>query len=311
MQRPAAGDTRGSSRKRESAPSIGRFAPSPNGPLHLGSLVTAAASLLEARAHAGHWLVRIEDLDPQRSLPGIAAQQLRTLESLGFEWDGPIWYQSERHAAYAAALEQLRLAGHTYRCSCSRREVAEADPSGAYPGTCRARTEHDGATAVRLRTEDERLECFLDLIQGPICLKLAELGDPVLRRRDGAYAYQLAVVIDDAAQGVTEVVRGADLLASTAWQRVLQRALALPEVSYAHVPLVTEPDGSKLAKSRHSPAVPEREPGALLSQLFSLLKMTPPADMQRANPAQLWQWAHAHWTLAPLRSVLNLPLIQL
>jgi glutamyl-Q tRNA(Asp) synthetase len=289
---------------------IGRFAPSPNGPLHLGSLVTAAASLLQARAQGGQWLVRIEDLDPQRSLAGMAEQQLRTLESLGFEWDGPIWYQSQRHAAYAEALERLRLAGHTYLCSCSRREQAEADPGGAYPGTCRARVAHAGATAVRFRIEDEQLECFRDGLQGPICLRLGELGDPVLQRRDGPYAYQLAVVVDDAAQGVSEIVRGADLLASTAWQRVLQRALALPEVHYVHVPLVTEADGSKLAKSRQSPPAQGREPGALLWQLFTLLKMAPPAELQRAKPAQLWAWAHSHWSLAPLRSVLNLPLIQ-
>lgn len=289
---------------------IGRFAPSPNGPLHLGSLVTAAASLLQARAQGGQWLVRIEDLDPQRSLAGMAAQQLRTLESLGFEWDGPIWYQSQRHGAYAEALERLRLAGHTYLCSCSRRELAEADPGGAYPGTCRAQLAHVGATAVRLRIEDEQLECFRDGLQGPICLRLGELGDPILRRRDGPYAYQLAVVVDDAAQGVTEIVRGADLLASTAWQRVLQRALALPEVHYVHVPVVTEADGSKLAKSRQSPPASMSEPGAVLWQLFTLLRMRPPAELQRARPAQLWPWAHTHWSLAPLRSVLNLPLIQ-
>lgn len=291
--------------------SIGRFAPSPSGPLHLGSLVTAAASLLQARAQGGQWLVRIEDLDPQRSVAGIAEQQLRTLESLGFEWDGPIWYQSQRQQAYAEALERLRGAGRTYPCSCSRRELAEADPGGAYPGTCRAGATAAGATAVRLRVEDEQLECFRDGLQGPICLKLGDLGDPVLRRRDGPYAYQLAVVVDDAAQGVSEIVRGADLLASTAWQRVLQRALGLPEVQYLHVPLVTEADGAKLSKSRQSAPAQLSEPGALLWQLFSLLRMAPPAELQRATPAQLWPWAYSHWSLAPLRSVLNLPLIQL
>lgn len=288
----------------------GRFAPSPNGPLHLGSLVTAAASLLQARAHNGRWLVRIEDLDPQRSVPGMADQQLRNLESLGFEWDGPIWYQSQRREAYAEALERLRVAGHTYLCSCSRRELAEAEPGGAYPGTCRARTARTRPAAVRLRIDDEQLECFRDGLQGPICLRLGDLGDPVLRRRDGTFAYQLAVVIDDAAQGVSEIVRGADLLASTAWQRVLQRLLALPEVQYLHVPLVTETDGSKLAKSRQSAPAPLSDPGALLWQLFWLLRMAPPVELQRATPAQLWLWAHSHWSLAPLRSVLNLPLMQ-
>jgi glutamyl-Q tRNA(Asp) synthetase len=289
--------------------SVGRFAPSPNGPLHLGSLVTAAASLLQARSQGGQWLVRIEDLDPQRSVPGMAAQQLRTLELLGFEWDGPIWYQSERQEAYAAALERLRLAGHTYRCSCSRRELAEADAAGAYPGTCRTASPVAGASAVRLRVDDERLECFRDGLQGPICLRLGDLGDPVLRRRDGPFAYQLAVVVDDAAQGVSEIVRGADLLPSTAWQRVLQRALGLPELQYLHVPLVTEADGSKLSKSRQSTPAPLSEPGALLWQLFELLQMAPPAELKHATPAHLWPWAYDHWSLAPLRGVLNLPLI--
>jgi glutamyl-Q tRNA(Asp) synthetase len=150
----------------------------------VGSLVTAAASLLQARAQGGQWLVRIEDLDPQRSLPGMAEQQLRTLEALGFEWDGPIWYQSRRQQAYAEALERLRLGGHTYLCSCSRRELAEADPGGAYPGTCRTGPASAGATAVRLRIEDAQLECFRDELQGPICLRLGDLGDPVLRRRE-------------------------------------------------------------------------------------------------------------------------------
>jgi glutamyl-Q tRNA(Asp) synthetase len=289
---------------------VGRFAPSPNGPLHLGSLVTAATSLLQARAQGGQWLVRIEDLDPQRSLPGMAEQQLQTLAALGFEWDGPVWYQSQRQHAYAEALERLRLSGHTYLCSCSRRELAEADPSGAYPGTCRAGPANAGATAVRLRIADEQLECFRDELQGPICVRLGDLGDPVLRRRDGPIAYQLAVVVDDAAQGVSEIVRGADLLASTAWQRVLQRALGLPELHYLHVPLVTEADGSKLSKSRQSTAAQLSHPGALLWQVFALLRMKPPAELERATPAQLWAWGHSHWSLAPLRSVLNLPLIQ-
>ncbi len=275
----------------------------------MGSLLTAAASLLQARARGGRWLVRIEDLDPHRSLPDVADLQLRTLEALGFEWDGPIWYQSKRHAAYAEALEQLRLSGRTYACSCSRRELAEADPTGAYPGTCRERLTHPGATAIRLRLEDDALECFDDELHGRVCLRLGALGDPVLRRRDGAFAYQLAVVVDDAAQGVTDVVRGADLLSSTAWQRVIQRMLGLPEPGYLHVPLVTEADGSKLSKSRHAPPALITEPGILLWQLFELLKMAPPVELRHATPAQLWQWGYTHWASAPLRSVLNLPLI--
>ena len=232
----------------------GRFAPSPTGPLHLGSLVAAVGSWLFARREGGRWLVRMEDLDTPRVVAGSANEILRALERYGLTWDGEVVYQSQRIALYDAALSALRTKNLVYDCGCSRADLARAAsaPLGrepVYPGTCR-----DGlpsgrvARAVRFRTSHEVIR-FDDAIRGPIEEDVAnETGDFVVRRADGVYAYQLAVVVDDAAQGVTQVVRGADLLTSTPRQIALQRALGLPTPSYAHLPLVTNADGSKLGK---------------------------------------------------------------
>ncbi|MDP8984608.1 MAG: tRNA glutamyl-Q(34) synthetase GluQRS, partial [Pseudomonadota bacterium] len=226
---------------------VGRFAPSPSGELHLGSLYTAAASYLDARAAGGRWLVRIEDLDIPRVIPGCADGILRTLGAFGFEWDGEVVRQSERLERYAAALGSLRARGLTFECSCSRSELAEED---RYRGHCRERPlAADRPTATRLRV-DEGVVLFTDRIQGRFRQDVAAaVGDIVLRRRDRLFAYVLAVVVDDAAQGITHVVRGADLLDNTPRQMYLQRLLALEHPSYAHVPVLTEPDGKKLAKS--------------------------------------------------------------
>jgi glutamyl-Q tRNA(Asp) synthetase len=233
---------------------IGRFAPSPTGPLHLGSLAAAVASWLHARAAGGRWLVRIEDIDTPRVIPGSAEEILRALQRYGLEWDGEVLWQSKRTARYVEALDRLRAAKRVYDCACSRADLqrAASAPVGleaVYPGTCR-----DGlppgrlARAVRFRSPDARIS-FDDLVSGRVEENVAQqTGDFVVRRADGLFAYQLAVVVDDADQGVTQVVRGADLLASTARQIALQRALGYPTPSYAHVPLVTNPDGSKLGK---------------------------------------------------------------
>ena len=231
----------------------GRFAPSPTGPLHFGSLLAALASWLDARSSGGRWLLRMEDLDLPRVQPGAADAIRRALDTLGLHWDGEIACQSERSDLYAAALERLRA--HTYPCGCTRREIADsslglaADGAQIYPGTCRGGMPPGRIPrATRLRTGEAMIE-FEDRVQGTQRQRLdREVGDFVLRRADGQFAYQLAVVVDDAAQGVTDVVRGADLLDSTARQIYLQRLLGLPQPRYLHIPAAVNSTGDKLSK---------------------------------------------------------------
>ncbi len=231
----------------------GRFAPSPTGPLHFGSLVAALASWLDARAAGGSWVVRMEDLDAPRTVAGAAEDILHTLQSLGLDGDGPVLFQSRRTAQYQNAIEVLQK--HTYWCGCTRREIADsslglaADGAQIYPGTCRNGLPTGRAPrALRLRVPDEVIE-FTDRVQGTQRQNLArEAGDFVLRRADGQFAYQLAVVVDDAAQGITDVVRGADLLDSTARQIYLQRLLGVPTPRYLHVPVALSASGEKLSK---------------------------------------------------------------
>ena len=241
---------------------VGRFAPSPSGPLHFGSLVAALASWLDARKAGGRWLVRIEDLDRPRVQPGAAEEILQTLERLGLYWDGEVVFQSRRSALYEQALAHLR---GTYLCGCSRREIADsavslaADGAQIYPGTCRAGLAPGrNARALRLRVEGK--VSFVDRVQGSLTQDLERaVGDFVLRRADGQYAYQLAVVVDDAAQGVTDVVRGADLLDSTPRQIYLQRLLGLATPRYLHVPVALGPDGEKLSKLVGARAIGEKD----------------------------------------------------
>ena len=281
-------------------PYVGRFAPSPTGDLHLGSLVAALGSYLDARSQGGRWLLRMEDLDAERVLPGCAARMLRTLESFGLRWDGAVTYQSARTEHYARALERLSAAGLTFECGCSRRERAN---QGGYPGTCRDRPPGPGPTALRFRVEDARTVRFTDRVQGGCSFALGELGDVIVRRRDRAFAYQLAVVVDDALQGVTDVVRGADLLESTAWQIALQEALGLPRPRYAHLPLVVEPGGAKLAKSRRSIPLDPRAAGPLLYEALSLLRQDPPATLKPEPVGRMLEWACAHWELDRVRGL--------
>src|ERR1700753_51889 len=203
---------------------IGRFAPSPTGSLHLGSLVAAVGSYLDARRAHGRWLVLMEDLDSTRVIPGCSDEMLRTLEAFGLHWDGDVEFQSRRIERYAESLDSLRAAGLTFECSCTRRDLSNNSDTG-YPGTCRNATLRCGPTATRFRVNDNQTVTWTDRIQGSCEFELSSLGDPIIRRRDGAFAYQLAVVVDDAAQRVSDVVRGADLLQSTAWQIQLQKAL--------------------------------------------------------------------------------------
>jgi glutamyl-Q tRNA(Asp) synthetase len=231
----------------------GRFAPSPTGPLHFGSLVAALASWHDARAAGGRWLVRMEDLDAPRTQPGAAEDILRTLQSLGLHGDGPVLFQSTRSMDYEKAIQSIKT--HTYWCGCTRREIADsslglaADGAQIYPGTCRnGLPPGREPRALRVRVPDEVIS-FTDRVQGRIEQNLArEVGDFVLHRADGQFAYQLAVVVDDAAQGITDVVRGADLLDSTARQIYLQRLLGLPTPRYLHVPVAVNAAGEKLSK---------------------------------------------------------------
>jgi glutamyl-Q tRNA(Asp) synthetase len=273
--------------------------------LHLGSLVAALGSFLDARAHGGRWLVRMEDLDRERVIAGCAAQMLRTLEAFGLQWDGAIEYQSACTGAYAAALQRLRRLDLTFECSCSRRELANA---GGYPGTCRAGARSAGPTATRFRVPGGT-RSFEDRVQGRCTFDLAERGDVIIRRRDDAFAYQLAVVVDDARQGITDVVRGADLLDSTPWQISLQRALRLPTPRYAHLPVITEPGGAKLAKSRRSVALEPAAAGPQLWRALALLRQAPPAELKLQSAAQILAWGIGHWTLEPLRGLRQLPLL--
>ena len=256
---------------------------------------------MDARHHGGLWLVRMEDLDQARVVPGAAAAMLRTLERFGLEWDGEVEYQSRRGEHYAAALAQLTALDLTFECSCSRRELeseAGAAPR-AYPGTCRAGPRRPGPTATRFRVSAETVS-FEDRIHGTCRFGLAALGDVVVRRRDGAFAYQLAVVLDDAAQGVTHVVRGADLLDNTPWQLALQRALSLPPPRYAHLPLVVEPSGGKLSKSRRSIAASPAHAGRQLHEVLGLLGQGPPAELKLEPAVVILRWAQAHWRPAQI-----------
>ena len=278
----------------------GRFAPSPTGPLHFGSLVAAVGSCLEARSHNGQWLVRMEDLDTPREQPGAADTILRTLEACGLDWDGNVMYQSRRKDAYGAALARLQAQGLTYPCGCSRREIADSTlaPDGAliYPGTCRNGLA-TGKTprATRVRAGDTVIE-FDDALQGRICQDLAaSAGDFVLLRADGLYAYQLAVVVDDAEQGITDIVRGADLLDSTPRQIYLQRLLGLPTPRYLHLPAAVNAAGEKLSKQTRAAPVDERDPVPALVQVVQFLGQTPPPQLQRATLTEFWDWAKTNW----------------
>ncbi|CAD5107910.1 tRNA glutamyl-Q(34) synthetase GluQRS [Zestomonas carbonaria] len=272
---------------------IGRFAPTPSGYLHFGSLVAALASYLDARACGGRWLLRMEDLDPPREVAGAQDAILRTLEEYGFEWDGELVRQSDRHGAYQQVIDQLLRQGLAYACTCSRKQLESH--GGIYPGTCRdARHDPQGA-AIRLRVPELEYR-FVDRVQGEFRQHLGrEVGDFVIRRRDGLYAYQLAVVLDDAWQGVTDIVRGADLLDSTPRQLYLQELLGLPQPRYLHVPLIIQPDGHKLGKSYRSPPLPADQAGPLLARALRTLGQEPPSDLENLPPRQVLEWGIANW----------------
>ncbi len=290
------------------SPYVGRFAPSPTGPLHFGSLVAAVASYLQARARNGRWLVRIEDIDPPREQPGATGQILAGLEAYGFEWDGPVIYQSRSRPEHDAALQALLERRLAYACGCSRKDLVDV-PRGAlgtiYPGTCRAGCDAP-ETAIRLLTNDEPIT-FHDALQGRQNQRLESAsGDFVIRRRDGLIAYQLAVVVDDALEGITEVVRGIDIMGSTARQIWLQRLLGYAEPDYMHFAVITHPDGDKLSKLTGAPGIPLDEPRPLLLAALSALQQDPPEALRAASRQEIWRWAIANWapnSLIGLKSV--------
>jgi glutamyl-Q tRNA(Asp) synthetase len=291
------------------APYRGRFAPSPTGSLHFGSLVAALGSFLDARHHGGRWLLRIEDLDTARVIPGCADQILRTLETFGLLWDGDVVYQSHHIRRYKDALDELRRKKLTFECSCSRRLRRDAEDSG-YPGTCREKLPGPPPTATRFRIEERQTVRVDDRFQGKCLFELRSLGDVVIRRRDGVIGYQLAVVVDDAAQKINYVVRGADLLASTPWQLSLQSALDIdPPPAYAHLPLITEPDGSKLAKSRRSMPLEGARAAALLLAALELLGQNTPAGpgIELEAPASILNWSIEHWNPQAFHGIRALP----
>ncbi len=288
----------------------GRFAPSPTGHLHLGSLIAALGSYLLARQAGGQWFVRIEDIDPPRIVPGSVSHILHSLERHGLLWDGDILYQSKRAETYEAALERLKDLDLLYSCSCSRSEIAQIARPGKlgfiYPGLCRnGPLNPQRNLALRVKVPDESI-MFIDRLQGRYESNLQnDSGDFILRRSDGLYSYQLAVVLDDAFQGITEVVRGADLLDSTPRQIHLQRVLNFPTPDYVHLPILLDVNENKLSKSISSASLEGRSPSENLVQALHALGHAVPNELRGAGPEELLAWAKQSFRLENVPPVLS------
>ncbi len=291
---------------------VGRFAPSPTGPLHFGSLVAAVGSYCLARRAGGKWLLRMEDLDPPRVVPGAADEILASLENLGLHWDDAIVWQSQRTEAYLEALSKLRDKGLVFECTCSRKDILLSAPHPGeegpiYPGTCRSGLRPGRKPrALRIVVPQEQV-CFSDGVFGPLQQVLAEaVGDFVLRRADGLFAYQLAVVVDDASAGVNQVVRGADLLSSTPRQIFLHACLGTPVPAYVHLPLVVGGDGKKISKrNANSRLEPETGGAWLLDQALQFLGQKVPGCLQGAPATELLSWAVQHFDPAAIPSAVD------
>ncbi len=289
----------------------GRFAPSPSGPLHFGSLLTALGSFLDAKSQGGEWWLRIDDLDSPRVAPGATDAILRALEAYGLEWDGAVQYQHHRGEAYSAAFHALQASGVVYPCACTRREIADSFTGQAsstiYPGTCRNGLA-SGKTARAWRVDTRGAKVRLaDRLQGAIEHDLETLsGDFIVQRADGLFAYQLAAVVDDAELGITDVVRGADLIDSSLRQVYLQQLLGLTTPRYLHLPVAVNAAGEKLSKQTLAPALDLEQPQQTIIQALSLLNQSPPQVLAHASVAELLDWAIRHWNpagLPPLRSL--------
>ncbi len=287
----------------------GRFAPSPTGPLHFGSLLAAVASYAQAKSNQAEWLVRIEDIDPPREQPGSDQLILRALEAYGFEWDGPVTYQSTLTERHESAVAELLEAGFAYPCGCSRRDLVDVPrgPLGAiYPGTCRMGCSAP-ETAIRLRTNDAPIT-FTDALQGAQTQHLeSESGDFIIKRRDGLIAYHLAAVVDDHDQGIGEIVRGIDLIDSTPRHVWVQRALNMPIPAYMHIPVAVNEYGQKLSKLTGAAPISEANTGATLYRALSALRQAPPASLDGADPADIWHWVLPNWRPDVLQGLQDIP----
>ena len=283
----------------------GRFAPSPTGPLHFGSLVAAVGSYLDARHHQGKWLLRVEDVDTPREVPGATDDILKTLEQLGMTWDGPVTYQSKRTHLYEEALDQLQQQGHIYDCGCKRKELAG---STAYPGTCR-----EGLPAgrsprsLRVRVGNATID-MQDQLQPAVHQQLAaEIGDFIIKRADKLFAYQLAVVVDDGEQRINSIVRGVDLLESTPRQIHLQQLLGLPTPAYLHLPIAVDAGNAKLSKQTFARRIDVDDTNNAVLDALRFLGQPLPDTPQDASREELWQWAIDHWDINLIPAGRELP----
>lgn len=287
---------------------IGRFAPSPSGPLHQGSLVTALASYLHAKSHGGRWLVRMEDLDPPREQAGAARSILSSLEDHGLEWDGEVLYQSQRLEAYEEVLQMLRREGWVYPCRCSRQDLQAI--GGVYNGCCRSRQiDLHKPHAWRLKLYDlprsitSDLIGFTDLLQGEQVQDLRkEAGDQIVKRRDGLFAYQLAVVVDDIAQQITHIIRGSDLLEVSARQLFLFQLLDARQPVFGHLPLVVNSQGQKLSKQNLAPPLVSEKAGNNLWRALEFLGQNPPVQLNDSGAKEVLDWALAHWQFTQIKT---------
>jgi len=278
-------------------PGTGRFAPSPTGPLHYGSLLAAVASFLNSRAKKGRWLVRIDDLDPPREIAGASDDLLHTLEKYGLHWDDEVVYQSRRHKLYDEALKQLNNKDLLYRCSCSRKEIAKRGEK-FYQGQCRQGYKAESAHySLRIKTPDRSVS-WVDLIQGHQTYNLFDSnGDFIVQRSDSLFAYHLAVVVDDAEQQVTEIIRGADLLTSTPAQLYLQQSLGISPPQYGHIPVAVNADGDKLCKQTGAEPISLKNPEKMLVKALSDLGQVPPADLEASSVDDVLGWGIDNWDL--------------
>ncbi|MGR5236710.1 tRNA glutamyl-Q(34) synthetase GluQRS [Vibrio alfacsensis] len=275
---------------------VGRFAPSPSGPLHFGSLVAALGSYFQAKANHGDWLVRIEDLDPPREMPGATEAILEALRAYQLHWDGEVVYQSERHHLYQAQIDAWLANGDAYYCQCTRKQIKQH--GGYYPGTCRDKGLQEGAIRLKMT---KPITHFLDQKHGSMTISAALVNeDFIIKRRDGLFAYNLAVVLDDIAQGVTEVVRGADLIEPTGRQISLYQILEQPEVSYLHLPLAMDNNGNKLSKQNHATAIDIQNPKPALLHAMMFLGFDIPESIKSSNLSDILRWGCDNWRIEQL-----------
>lgn len=275
----------------------GRFAPSPTGPVHFGTLIAAVGSYLQAKKNNGEWLIRMEDVDTTRKVEGSDKEILETLEAFGFEWDGEIIYQSGQNEHYENALQQLISRSLVFPCTCTRKQLTCSNNS-TYPGTCRNRPFPDeGEHALRLLAKDINIK-FSDIVMGKQSQNIAQqCGDFVIKRRDGLFAYQLAVVVDDAVQNITEIVRGSDLLDSTPRQIYIQQLLGYQTPAYCHLPLAVDSNGDKISKSEGAARVDVNNKEKLMCRVLEFLGQSPPLDLADSDVDDIWKWSIDNWNV--------------